>query len=85
VEGGDQAGVARRNPKRVLSLRRGVLSWSALHKAGGNKTREMDKERGGGGIASVGPAGECVIVEVVVALVVWCVAHMQTDRQATAE
>ena len=65
MEGGDQAGVARRNPKRVLSLRRGVLSWSALHKAA-NTTREMDKERGGGGIASVGPAGECVVVEVVV-------------------
>lgn len=69
MEGGDQACVARRNPKRVLSLRRGVLSWSALHKAA-NKTREMDKERGGGGIASVGPADECVVVEVVVVLVV---------------
>jgi hypothetical protein len=30
----------------------------------------MDKERGGGGIASVGPADECVVVEVVVVLVV---------------
>ena len=71
MEGGDdQAGVARRNPKRVLSLRRGVLWWSALHKAA-NKTREMDKERGGGDvIASVGPAGERVIVAVVVVLVV---------------
>ena len=71
MEGGDdQAGVARRNPKRVLSLRRGVLWWSALHKAA-NKTREMDKERGGGGgIVSVGPAGECVIVEVVLVVLV---------------
>ena len=85
LEGGGQAGVARRNPKRVLRLRRGVLSWSAQHKAGNNKTRETDKERGGGGIASVGPAG----VWMLLSMWWWCssmccrlLADRQTELQA---
>ena len=46
LDGDDQAGVARRNPKRVLSLRRGVLSYVVLHKVGAEMI-EMNKERGG--------------------------------------